>query len=141
MSRNLNGCAVCLYCGAVVVPQEEARPVTEEEATRYADQTNGHYEEFLGLWVANADCPDCEAKYLAWMSNWPPYEFGHHSHVPRTPRFISDLSFRSTFNDEPGEEDLPKYSIVKETTLRRIFFDGRSPLDLHTVKRDWKEKK
>ncbi len=133
MSRNSN-CTVCLYCGAVVVPQEEARLITEEEA-------NGYYEQFRDLWVANADCPDCEAKYLAWMSNWPRYEFGHHSHIPRTPRFISDLSFRSTFNDEPGEEDLPKYSIVKETTLRRIFFDGRNQFDLHTIKKDWKEKK
>jgi hypothetical protein len=46
-----------------------------------------------------------------------------------------------SFSDEPGEEDLPKYTIIKETILRRVPFDGRNQFDLHTVKRDWKEEK
>lgn len=50
--------------------------------------------------VANATCPGCSAEYLAWM-----YDIPGRRH--RKEGGIQDLSFRSTFDDEPGIPDLP----------------------------------
>jgi len=102
MSRNLAS-THCDFCGAYPTLIETPRPITPEEAGQY-------FAEYEGLLVANADCPCCGAWYLAWVDErervkkYPgfsdrfPYEDG----VP----FV-DLSFRSTFNDEPGQLDLP----------------------------------
>ena len=45
--------------------------------------------------LVNATCVDCEAQYLAEMDG----------------NNVIDTSFRSTYNDEPGVADFPKYAI------------------------------
>lgn len=99
MSRNL--CRTdCYFCNDDVVLVEEPRDITEKEA-------GAHYETYKGMLVANAECPSCLAKYLAWVNEF---------RCNAKPRHVEwgkffDLSFRSTFNDEPGKDDLPKYEI------------------------------
>jgi len=113
MSRNL--CSTrCYYCGFEPVRLEETpRPITSDEAFVY-------FEEYAGMLVANAVCPLCEAKYLAWCDEttrinkrWQSYHHGP------TDGGYFDLSFRSTFNDEPGPDDKPKYRIKTEVTYTR----------------------
>ena len=101
MSRNL-GSTVCAFCYGTVVHEEEARPITETEARCY-------FDEYRGMSVANAHCEDCEAQYLAWVATPPSFPGWAHSEAE--PGGHIDLSHRSSFNDEPGEADLPTYRI------------------------------
>ena len=58
----------------------------------------GAYAERL---FAEATCITCEAKYIAWINDRPaPCNY-----------VFTDLSHRSTFNDEPGPKDMPKWKI------------------------------
>lgn len=111
MSRNLLS-KRCVHCGHDVKLLEEPRPITEEEAGVY-------FDEFRTMEVANAECPACKAKYLAWVN--PPTQ-GIHAGTTRGEAIDGhyDLSYRSTFNDEPSEEDLPTYEVRKETRWVRI---------------------
>ena len=59
-----------------------------------------------GYYVADAECEDCCAQYAAWLG-----EPGQAFH---------DLSYRSTFNDEPGPTDLPG----KVSVYRLVIVDG-----------------
>jgi hypothetical protein len=97
VSRNL-GRTDCYYCQGEVRPVEEWRPISPTDA-------RGYFDEYQGMPVAAAACVDCEAKYLAW--GWNP----NRSAYPGDAGEICDLSFRSTFDDEPGREDLPKWAI------------------------------
>jgi len=113
MSRNI-GDRSCYFCQCSEIElEEEPRPITEEEAGPY-------YAEFAGMVVASCHCPDCEAKYLGWIDSIP-----HRRTDPSG--LIQDLSFRSTFNDEPGEDDLPKYHIVEYLELRRVPYSEPRP--------------
>ena len=109
MSRNI-GQSTCPHCGDTPVIKELPHPITEQEAHRY-------YEGYKGMIVARAECPSCCAVYLAWIDESqctrPVYPRGTH---PFDGRFV-DLSYYSTFNDEPGEADGPMYKILV-TTLR-----------------------
>ncbi len=87
MSRNLLN-KRCDRCDGIVLCLEDARALRPEEGGVY-------YEGFKDLLFANADCVVCGAQYLAWM------------HLDK---YHHDLSYRSTFNDEPGEKDLPEWS-------------------------------
>lgn len=102
MSRNL-GCVSCYYCPSEVITVEKARPITSKEA-------GGYYTEYNGMMVANAECPACLAQYLAWCA---PPPGGRSTNAGHTETHY-DLSFRSSFNDEPGERDLPRYNIAKQ---------------------------
>lgn len=97
MSRNL-GQIDCDYCHGRVALCEAARAPTAEDMGAYL-------AEFANVRVAWAECEDCVAKYTAWVDGpglrRPPD--GTHA----------DLSFRSTFNDEPGEADLPDFEMVR----------------------------
>ena len=104
MSRNLLR-TDCYFCGAAVVLTETPRAITEQDAGYY-------YDEYRGMVVGNAICVSCQAKYLGWVVDSP--WFAHqHKIVGRvgsddTGKLVPfDLSFRSTFNDEPGAQDLP----------------------------------
>lgn len=98
MSRNLCQRS-CYFCSAdedQIVFVEEPRLITETDAGPYY---RGREDQI----VANAECSGCGAKYLAWV-DWP--SGPEYFHKRERDRF-SDLSFRSTFNDEWGPEDLP----------------------------------
>ena len=94
MSRNL-AMATCERCHSSVELEEAARPITEQEAGPY-------FEAYTGMLVANATCPRCQARYLAWVRAWA------------CEASYFDLSYRSTFNDEPGPGDLPKPDLLVE---------------------------
>jgi len=105
MSRNL--CITnCYYCEHSIELLEDPREITERDA-------GVHYDTYRGMLVADAQCPICLAQYLAWIddSNCS----GHRRCKPGYPGYgkCFDLSFRSSFNDEPGEKDKPQYNVQK----------------------------
>jgi hypothetical protein len=59
--------------------------------------------------VANAICEFCKAKYLAWVdgSKRKGDKYPHTGHDFE----FTDMSFRSSFNDEPNIEDFPIFEI------------------------------
>jgi len=101
MSRNL--CQTnCDFCDGRVSLEEPPRPIRHYEAGRY-------YNEFEGMLVADAECNACGAKYLAWVDETTRFKWGFSARRAEAcdePPFV-DLSFRSTFNDEPGKADMP----------------------------------
>jgi len=103
VSRNL--CSTeCHRCDSEVDLDEAPRFILPTEAGVY-------FDEFDGMLVANATCPRCGARYLAWCADVPGRAY------PRRPDFdmkYFDLSYRSTFNDEPGPDDLPKPTVLAE---------------------------
>lgn len=101
MSRNL--CQIeCDRCGAEeVFILEQPRYPTAKDCGRYLDQ----FREFT---FADAECGCCQARYLAWVDAPDDRRWGD----PMADFF--DLSYRSTFNDEPGPDDLPKPTILIE---------------------------
>ena len=112
MSRNL-GRTNCDYCDDALRLEEAARPITREDAGAY-------FEEYEGMLVAAASCPSCGAEYLAWVDARQCASFGtDFGQGPEKCGFF-DLSYRSAFNDEPGERDRPKrrvrVRVVRECT-------------------------
>ena len=92
MSRNLCNGDLCEFCGERVKLVETRRRIRPEEAGIY-------YDEFKDGWFANAECYLCLGQYIAWVREYD--------------NSIYDLSFRSTFNDEAGDADMPKYKVMK----------------------------
>lgn len=110
MSRNIGetSCEICEAPHTSIELEEAPRPLRASDAGRY-------FKEFEGrLIVAAARCTQCDAKYLAWISEGEPW--------PREPaegaRFV-DLSFRSSFNDEPGAADLPTPEMLRQVFARQ----------------------
>jgi hypothetical protein len=89
--------------------------------------------------VANAECPVCLAKYLAWMNNIPHRGIFLNSENAEFEQ-PSDLSFRHSFNDEPNERDLPVYD-VKIVYLRTGLFSKTNYTNLGIVDSDGKRVK
>lgn len=113
MSRNLCK-TLCAFCEGTVKLEEAPRPITRAYAGAY-------FEEYEGMLVANASCVDCCAKYLAWVDERSRVRPGRYSRLCAggdDDRTHFDLSHRSTFDDEPGKEDCPLYTI--ETVRRRV---------------------
>ena len=106
MSRNL-GRERCYFCDGPVVHDEPTRRITRDDAGVY-------FPEYEGMLVAKAHCLHCEAKYLAWVRGRKDWLIGHcaHRNYKGTDQHV-DLSFLSSFNDEPGETDKPVYKIGK----------------------------
>ena len=108
MSRNLAR-TDCRECGGDVIHEEEARPIAFNEAGAY-------FDEYEGMLVARARCVRCEAQYLAWCG-------GRHQWRHSCAQGHFDLSYRSTFNDEPDPEDLPIWR-VDQFGDRRALIDA-----------------
>ena len=112
MSRNLCRTS-CYFCKGEVKLTEEPRKGTEVDFGGYKDQ-------YDGMIIANAECSDCEAKYLAWIDERTRCSQEYHGcnrYTVVKGKFI-DLSFRSSFNDEPDVDDLPRWKFV--TTRQRV---------------------
>lgn len=77
MSRNI-GRETCAFCHSEIELLERPRLITPADAGDY------YFKEHEGMTVTKAQCPVCLAQYLAWTER-------------------HDLSFRSTFNNEPGK--------------------------------------
>jgi len=108
MSRNL--CVTtCVHCGNTPELVEIPHVITKEESHVY-------FEEYEGMIVAKAVCPSCEAEYLAWVDE------SKRKHYAREKRYpiIEDLSYYSSFNDEAGDSDYPKYKVQKVVTYIRV---------------------
>ena len=107
MSRNLCS-SECHFCGEEPELTGDVRQITKEDTFVY-------FDEYKGMLVAEAECWLCGAKYLAWIDGakrerYAPYPLRYAPYP--FPRFcdespVADLSFRSTFDDEPGEADMP----------------------------------
>lgn len=95
MSRNIGS----TECHGPVVVEETPRPITPAEAGVY-------YEEYRALRVANAHCPVCGAKYLAWFSRWA---FMARQWIDSDE--VCDLSYRRAFDDEPHPDDMPTHEV------------------------------
>lgn len=54
---------------------------------------------------AHAECVACKAQYSAWLHSHT--DQGRTRHRTDPTGTFYDLSFRSTFNDEPGRDDVP----------------------------------
>lgn len=106
MSRNL-GDTLCAVCHRDVKLCGEPHPITKEEAGPY-------FDEYNGMVVADAVCPFCDAKYLAWVkrAKW--------SRGSEDTRPFIDLSFRKAFNDEPAPEDLPTPLMLQRVHLEQV---------------------
>ena len=102
MSRNL-GMTTCYFCGGTVNLTGEPHNITREEAGAY-------FDEYRCCVFANAECSLCGAKYLAWMDTVAHGQRHGYEGYKRDANTIYDLSFRSTFDDEPGEADKPIYT-------------------------------
>lgn len=124
MSRNL--CETrCCFCGWRPTLIEQPRPITNDEA-------GGYFDEFAGMLVANADCEQCGAKYLAWVDERPrkPMRVGGRLYVFEQHGWelgdFFDLSFRSTFNDEPGDDDMPTRPFGSEVAAEQAKLVARA---------------
>lgn len=119
MARNL-GQTYCDFCNTKdIVLIEKPRPITKEDAGKY-------FESYEGMIIANAECSSCGTKYLAWIDERT-ITGSHKDYYNRyiRPRHIIDgelffdLSFRSSFRDEAGDDDLPtRYYSIKEANIR-----------------------
>jgi len=112
MSRNL--CKTeCDQCGGVVQTVEPPRNLTVEDAGVY-------FNELRGLIVANAECTVCAARYIAWLDGSNRTGYIPNYGIDRSPEpqrndnlyMIKDLSYRSSFNDEPGDDDTPIQNVL-----------------------------
>lgn len=118
MSRNLLS-TCCNQCGADCVRMTgPVRDISAEDARAYLN-------EFRGLRVADAECAWCRTKYLAWVSpqrvhRYWPFRAGHDMDPDGADGFY-DLSYRSTFDDEPGEADLPAGGVERVADLVKMF--------------------
>jgi hypothetical protein len=88
---------------------------------------NPYHRKDRGGTFADAECRVCGVLYTAWMrDDEPPHMWGE-----RAPDGFFDLSYRSTFNDEPGPADFPISGRIE--TFRVVTRDGveihREPLD------------
>lgn len=74
----------------------------------------GDFAEYnrKGLWVARAHCSRCGTRYLAWI-DVSAYRGCHLSNADRSRKLV-DLSFRSSFRDEPTSRDLPSVEVLRE---------------------------
>lgn len=107
MSRNL-GETTCHFCDHDLVMTGPRRPIDQTDAGVY-------FNEYNGMIVRDAECPCCLAQYLAWVEPAP----GGRQSQPSNFSTHYDLSFRTTFNDEPGERDLPRYCVERKMTYLR----------------------
>jgi len=130
MSRNLLR-TDCWRCHGEVTLSGPSHPITHEECGVLID-------EYDGMIVADAACSVCAARYLAWVDErqrkrplpvWLMRRGGDGS-------AFFDLSFRSTFNDEPGEEDLPPWEPPPKWTkehVGRMFWNHSAQRAEHLV--------
>lgn len=101
MSRNI-GSTSCKICLSDVVLTGPTRPIQESDTGAYL------FPNYDGMLVAEAACPKCQAKYLAWVGRSPQATWLRDRGGP-----FYDLSFHHSFDDEPAAEDLPTPEMLR----------------------------
>jgi hypothetical protein len=96
----------CVFCEGEVVRTEKGRPITLEECG-----SAQLFNKIRTLIVADAMCLACRAKYIAWIDARAVVD-GQAIPYSRTGDSFMALSFRSTFSDEPGPDDMPEFSVI-----------------------------
>src|SRR5687767_1435730 len=89
MSRNLRR-TNCAQCDGAVMIVGEQRTETRKSLP---------VERFV---VADAECTDCGTQYLAWIT----HVLGNMKRSVIDGETHFDLSYHSTFDDEPGDSDI-----------------------------------
>lgn len=107
MSCNL-GRVTCARCG------------TEVRAGGQSYRLPDDHGSMAGLLVVDAECPICQARYTAWLVERDPGSCRRAHTKEDIDRGFYELSFRSTFNDEPGPGDLPDVGKVEVLRVVRI---------------------
>lgn len=96
---------------------EAPREITPTDARRY-------FEEYDGMIVAHANCVDCRAKYLAWIDESARKQYPRYINSSDQDPPFHDLSYRSTFNDEPDLEDFyeidPRVAVAERHRLKMV---------------------
>jgi hypothetical protein len=112
MSRNL-GQTNCRRCGSRVVI---CGPIYRRPADARSSPS---------MLVANADCTVCQARYTAWLGPSSEHDYGASSQARDliVQHGFYDLSYRDSFNDEPGDGDLP--DVGKIEVARVVTINGR----------------
>lgn len=61
------------------------------------------------MWLIDAECTACCAKYVGWVHPGPEEKYGNGRAERKlvADHGFYDLSYRGTFTDNPGSEDLP----------------------------------
>lgn len=77
----------------------------------------------------DATCEDCGAKYFAWIAD----SDGRDRRLNEDGFY--DLSYRSSFNDEPGIDDIPTGSVV--VRYERIVEVGGKEIRRTEAERPW----
>lgn len=111
MSRNL-GIRHCDYCTQDYV-------VITGPIFNFEERYSFYVSEYRGMKVADAECQYCGTKYLAWVEPSPNKrkEWMDPDWAPEKRYY--DLSYRSTFNDEPGKSDLPTIKPLTPLELKQ----------------------
>lgn len=112
MSRNLNSVS-CMRCR------------TEVRAAGQSYRLPDDHWSMPGLLLVDAECPVCQARYSAWVVDNDCRGTMRRRHINQEDkdRGFYDLSYRSTFNDEPGPGDLP--DVGKVEVLRVVKIAGK----------------
>jgi hypothetical protein len=118
MSRNLLR-TDCYFCNAV--PELTSEPVYISP-----DQAGSYYSEYEGMIVADAICPACGALYLAWVDETTKKRKHPGDRAPDEYSKFVDLSFLSTFNDEPDPYDLPVWYVNQFGKRMMLIWDPES---------------
>lgn len=138
MSRNLAR-TDCYFCHSTDFRIESPTMSWKDYAKgKYFEKPYG--SDYGSMTVAIVTCSLCEAKYVGWcndlrIDNWRRTPGGGATLIDTTPSSaedFNDLSFRSTFNDEPGDLDLPVFR-VKNGMRVGWFRDTDDPNEKHYI--------
>lgn len=110
MSRNLDK-TICAICSCAV--EITGAPYVKQFPLGPAEEAG-----YLTVVVADAECKVCGAKYSAWLNE--PHRQKSVAHRMHPTGGFYDLSFRASFNDEPGEGDAPNAGKVTRALVVRI---------------------
>lgn len=115
MSRNISG-TECEQCDVKESVAITGQLFFYEE--RFQDMPESWMQHFKGTVMADATCQYCDTKYIAWIKPSPNY---HGYRETENDRGFYDLSYRSSFNDEPGKDDIPQPKPPSPIELKQMY--------------------
>ncbi len=131
MSKNI-GSKDCRNCGLVDTVVIIGAQMAWEQYYAWEGEAAKH---FRGMQIAQAECQYCQTRYMAWV--WPSANMVWERPTfkpewsmddPPEKRFY-DLSYRSTFNDEPGPSDIRRKQPPNPVKLLNIMAEIKTLLE------------